>query len=270
MRGKRRLIGVFIIAFVAHLPNSAALLSIHSTGMWPENWPSELEDYRQQAWTLEPMGGDEVSITIYDIAVRDAVDFERLWASLLNLMDRGSQVTLRTGQLTAFGDPKPKFPHAVVRITTPPYSQVVGYPPMLDDMGRSISSDRVELWHRLQRGEVLSDVETMRLDLPEGTILSQLDAEAMRTNNGRWLDFGPPWPSFIRNEAGDLPDVVHYEDLDGRLKWVAGPFPKTSIGMKCRIDLEIIVREGVVDPSQLEFPEYLKIIDKRAGITVPK
>jgi hypothetical protein len=226
-----------------------------------------MEPYRTHACTVDPAAADETDLALYMVSVKDSEDFGRLWSALLRLMDRGSHVTLRgIGFRREFFCDVERGYQPVVRITAPPVSRVRGYPPMIDDAGQRIPSERVELWRRFQRNEPLSNTELSLLDLDSVDATPwRLDEEAMSVNNGRWVMAGPPWPDDIRGEAGELPDVVHYEDRDGRLRWVAGPFPKTSIAIKCRIDIELVVDGEIVDLDRVEVPEYLVIDDQRPG-----
>jgi hypothetical protein len=134
---------------------------------------------------------------------------------------------------------------------------------MLDESDRPVSSERVELWYRLQRGEPLTPEESALLNMGEDDMLRALDVDAMQTNNGRWARVGPPWPDHLRNEAGELPDLVHFEDIDGTIRWVAGPYPGWHHGTKCRIDMEIVVDGVLVDMERLELPDFVRVIDRR-------
>ena len=239
-----------------------AAISIHSNGLWPETWPPELEPYRKGSWTFNPIDYD-CDGTLYRISAKDTEDFDRLWSGLLKLLDRGSEVTLRSARLEDWPETTLHPGQPVVQIYAPPLNGVGGYPPMLDESNRPVSSERVELWYRLQRNEPLTPQESDLLNMSKDDMLRALDVDAMRTNNGRWVRVGPPWPDDLRNEAGELPDLVHFEDIDGTVRWVAGPYPGWSHGTKCRIDLELVVDGSLVDVDRLEIPAFVRVIDQR-------
>ncbi len=108
------------IALVAALTLGAAssvyaLYSVANEGLWPKDWPKELEPLRKQARTLV---GPEVEYRHYAIPFTKREEFETAWPHLLKVKTKGAPVVLRPGPSFWFGE------KAVgVCIHTPPEGQ---------------------------------------------------------------------------------------------------------------------------------------------------
>ena len=92
-------IAVSMAGFAAALALGAgpalALISYAPVRGWPESWPSEFNDYRDQAVHITPMTGG-ASEEIYEIHFNDREEFERLWPAVLKVKTEGAPLTLRT------------------------------------------------------------------------------------------------------------------------------------------------------------------------------
>ena len=71
---------------------SLALVIHHEQGMWPANWPKELEPYRKQANTIRVAAGNQESV--YEIYFNDREEFEKIWPTILKLKTKGAPLTL--------------------------------------------------------------------------------------------------------------------------------------------------------------------------------
>jgi hypothetical protein len=63
-------------------------------GEWPENWPKELEPFREQASSISY--GFDVWTQYYIITFRTREEFEAVWPVLLKLKSAGAPLCLRT------------------------------------------------------------------------------------------------------------------------------------------------------------------------------
>lgn len=239
-----------------------SMVAVDRTHDWPESWPGVFNFYTDQAQTARVATGYQANW--YQISFDTPEDFERLWPALLSLLDEGSQITIRAvGDLHSHhlgSDWDSRRP--VVRIFAPPYDSIAGFPPWIDKEGRHISSARMKLNLKVLNHQPLTVDEQALVDAePVESYDMRLDVEAMKENNGMWLRPGAPWPEDLRDEAGALPEKVHSQEVDGRLRWVAGPGEHFSI--RCRIDLELVADGYIIDATELEFPPNVKVIDER-------
>ncbi|MHC4639224.1 MAG: hypothetical protein ACYTBV_17235, partial [Planctomycetota bacterium] len=87
--------GVFVIlAFTLFSTSSIALFITRNEGIWPANWPKELEPYRNQAKTIELAAGNQENV--YEIHFESREEFEKLWPTILKLKDKGAPIRLRS------------------------------------------------------------------------------------------------------------------------------------------------------------------------------
>ena len=87
------------IALVAALTLGAAssvyaLYSVANEGLWPKDWPQELEPLRKQSRTLV---GPLVEYQHYAIPFTKREEFEAAWPHLLSVKTKGAPVVLRRG-----------------------------------------------------------------------------------------------------------------------------------------------------------------------------
>ena len=88
---------VCIVGAAIILLGSALCLALvigNEEGMWPANWPKELESYRKQARTLEIAAGNQE--TVYEICFEKREDFEKIWPVILKLKSKGAPLKLRS------------------------------------------------------------------------------------------------------------------------------------------------------------------------------
>jgi hypothetical protein len=93
---------------------------IENRGSWPNDWPKELEPYRQQAKTIGVAAGNQEDV--FEISFKNREQFEKIWPVILTLKSKGTPLTLITagsapGWGGLFDNNEP-----VVRIYTPSYT----------------------------------------------------------------------------------------------------------------------------------------------------
>ena len=79
-------IGLCATGSVAH-----ALYRVYDKGVWPANWPAELEPLRERSRTLV---GPEIDLRHYEIPFTERDDFESAWPHLLKVKSEGAPVIL--------------------------------------------------------------------------------------------------------------------------------------------------------------------------------
>jgi hypothetical protein len=87
--------------------------SVADRGLWPEDWPKELEPLRKQARTWE---GPLLPQRTYEISFTKRDEFEAAWPHILKVKSKGAPVILTRGPYSFIGS---KTPAGVV-IYTPP------------------------------------------------------------------------------------------------------------------------------------------------------
>jgi hypothetical protein len=92
---------------------------VDSVGLWPKNWPKELESYRRQSVTYTIQTG--VQEEVYEIPIPNAAEFARLWPALVSLASKGAPLRLTSVQKKAEGDFYDNSRPAV-RLYCPPYN----------------------------------------------------------------------------------------------------------------------------------------------------
>jgi hypothetical protein len=102
---------VAVVLFIACSVH--AEYAVWDKGVWPENWPKELEPLRKQARTLE---GPKAPDRRYLIPFTKREDFESAWPHLLKVKSKGAPIILLHGPKTDFFAVKP----AGVLIKSPP------------------------------------------------------------------------------------------------------------------------------------------------------
>jgi hypothetical protein len=255
-----KLLLLALFAGIALTDSQALMLPFHS-GCWPQSWPVELEPFRERSRTMNVYGGWDTQV--FSIPFESREEFESVWPVLLRLKSKGApiRITDLESQTDYAGSQKwdPKRP--MVRIIAPPYTDVYGEPPQVDDAGHAISTERIKLWWKSKKGETLT--RKQRSILKADDIVgdpTRLDVESMKENDGTWLRAGAPWPDCVYDERGELPEYIGYEKIDGRLQWTRHA---KNAYVRCRIELELVVDGKIIDLDRLEIPADTPIIDKR-------
>ena len=78
-----------------------ALYSVANEGLWPKDWPKELEPLRKQSRTLV---GPELEYRHYAIPFTKREEFEAAWPHIVSVKTKGAPVVLRRGPSFWFGD----------------------------------------------------------------------------------------------------------------------------------------------------------------------
>ena len=79
--------------------SASALVIPHDRGIWPEDWPKELEPFRERSRTTEWATGSQEDS--HRIPFADRADFEKYWPVFLQLLKPGARITLRSPQKAA-------------------------------------------------------------------------------------------------------------------------------------------------------------------------
>ena len=257
----------FMAAFMAALlllcSNASPRVQTWPKGLWPADWPGELEPFRDEAITYQYMTLNRG--TIYQITFDSRDEFESIWPALLKVKSKGAPVEILPigWPENFFGDKSLDASEPRARIIAPP-SGIAGQPPMRDDAGNVISSERVRLISLKLAGEELTEDQAAALDADSivgGLTLDPELLEAQRSS-GWFLEFGPEWPEHIRDENGYLPECVHAVGEPGSLKWAVGEREGGGC-TQCRIQLQLIVDGDIIDLSRIQFPADTPIIDNR-------
>jgi len=225
--------GRIAVAFLFLLPGLVlASVSITSRGVWPTNWPSELNPFRNQSRTIHIGTGTQE--TVYEIPFTSRAGFERVWPTILKLKTVGAPLTL-----FATNDPPSN-----------PWSQHYQW-------GRPLVRIRAS-----SRGGTIYPFTNAP---PE--ILNQL----IKEDKVKVFRAGPPWPSSIVSPNGELPEYAVAEEENGELKWVAADPDKdrrenvmrASFYHRARVDIELVVDGHIIDWSVISPPADAPIRDRR-------
>lgn len=107
----RRTIGCLVVALLFAGETTFGESTGGPGGAWPKSWPTELEPFREKAWTWEE---GLIASPCYDIAFENREEFEAVWPHILSLKSKGAPVTLLRGD------------HVRVWTTRPPKNQSAG------------------------------------------------------------------------------------------------------------------------------------------------
>jgi hypothetical protein len=195
-------------------------------GIWPENWPQELEAFRARATTLGV--GTGIQENIYTITFETREEFEKIWPIILKI----------------------KTPHSELRLLKLSDKEHPSW-------GKFLKTDQpcVHIYAPSEGYSSKPDV-----DQAEFKQLDQL------LKDGRVIHASAPWPKSIVREDGSLPQyVVSMTGEDGKLKWEPAEPGDEHKGFynRARVDLELVVDGKIVDLNRIRFPENVKLIDLR-------
>lgn len=219
-----------MLACVMSSPVSA-LIGSHETGIWPKDWPTELEAYRARSST-----GDFVADKlerVYCIPVNTREEFEVVWLAVQKVRSPNGTLTLLPAMPKAkVQDQAPKIQQPKILITAPTHGAVLSDP---------ISS------------------------ITPQTTMSDLEAHVA---TGNALKVGSTWGENLTGPKGELPEYVGSQrGADGRLEWVDVSSIKSSgpvgFSYRARVDLSLVVDGKVIDLNQIKLPHGITVIDKR-------
>ncbi|MEO7299676.1 MAG: hypothetical protein ABI042_14000 [Verrucomicrobiota bacterium] len=219
---------ILLFSFVAE-----AMVSTREQGIWPEDWPKELEPLRKQARSI--LVGTGIQQNIYEIRFTSREEFERAWPSLQKLRTTNSPVTVYVTN-----SPPPK---AWGSLLTNGQVAVRIYAPSEGYSGGPSSGE------------------------------AQTRDCAGASKEGKMLKAGAPWPADIISANGELPEFVVYQQIDGKSRWVAADLEKdkrenklTGFYNRARVDLELVVDGTIIDLTKLHFPRGTLVHDERFPI----
>ena len=204
-----------------------AAVFISEKGMWPQDWPRELEPLRDKARTLDV--GTGIQEHIYEIPLADRATFERIWPVILKLRTPGGKLTLYRTQ------------------SAPPKA-----------WGDTLSNKAAAVRIYAPSGGLSTKQE---IDVKNPPDFEKLIADGLAVRAA------PPWPKEIVGENGELPEYVVAVEKEDRFVWEAGdPFAdKEPRGFyhRARIDIELVVDGRIIDLNHTPLPENATIVDRR-------
>ena len=129
--------GCVLAAFVAFAAavSSHAAYDVSDTGLWPTNWPKELEPLRKQSRTLR-----HDQYQVYEIPFTNQQQFEALWTHILAVKSPEAPIILLKGPNERLG----KTIKAGVRILAPLTGELISpkgghYPPSAEGIVTNIA-----------------------------------------------------------------------------------------------------------------------------------
>jgi len=225
MRGRHTCPAMLVLALLClALWSCPAEMVTADQGMWPDDWPEELEPLRERATTLA-----HNAVNIYQISFAGPEEFEKLWPIILGLKSKGGTLTLY-----GLGYGGPDWPETAnepgtVRILAP-----TGAILQMPEPG----AEEIE-------------------DPPDGDIHKWVQA-------GKALRASPPWPETAYLPNGELAEYVTAEWRDGKLIWLPSELVDDAVLMqRARVDIELVVDGDVIDLNRIHMPADTRIIDKR-------
>jgi hypothetical protein len=230
-------------------------------GAWPPDWPEALEAYRARAVTRDESSGRcEIQ---HQIPIYTGEELAALWSALEAVKTPGAPVTLRQFagddpfRYRTFDDTLFALVH--VRVPSPTWAKDTT---LRDSKGRLVTWERAALDQQFRQGDSLTEDELELLDeesLRDGFHLSEETAATPFKDRPK-LFAGPPWPAYLYDENGGLPEYVHCEMVNGELRWVPGRC--MVISYRARVDIMIYVRDSI-DIETLKLPPGVPILDNR-------
>jgi len=129
--------GCVLAAFVAFAAavSSHAMYDVSDTGLWPTNWPKELEPLRKQSRTLR-----HDQYQVYEIPFTNQQQFEALWTHILAVKSPEAPIILLKGPNERLG----KTIKAGVRILAPLTGELISpkgghYPPSAEGIVTNVA-----------------------------------------------------------------------------------------------------------------------------------
>jgi len=213
-------------------------LSLHAaifpsnTGIWPQNWPAELEPYRAKSTTLGV--GTGIQENIYTIPFESQDDFEKIWPLLLKQTTPGSKVRL----LVVSDKEHPTW-------------------------GKFLKNDKpcVHVYAPSLGWSVNPKLDLSPEDFQKKTELL--------IKSGQMIQATAPWPKYLYGDEGSLPEYVvsYLDEADGKLKWKPGQVGDGYKGFyhRARVDIELVIDGKTIDLNRIRFPENVVIVDQRGN-----
>lgn len=98
---RRSWVFIAAIALIAFASSLSAMYSVANKGMWPKDWPEELEPLRETSRTLV---GPILEQQHFAIPFRDRESFEKNWPHLVSVKTAGAPIVLKRGPNFFLGD----------------------------------------------------------------------------------------------------------------------------------------------------------------------
>ncbi len=237
------LLAFAVIVGVA-VPAHTAAFTV-SEGTWPDSWPAELEPLRAVSETIGVASGTQEDI--YEIPFKNREQFEALWPVILSLKTRKAPFRLssiepkREGTLLSNARP-------AVRIYAP-------------------SGGTVPVSGRTEE-EAMAINEEVKKSTPAERDRLELEGKVLRA--------GPPWPDYLFEPDGALPEYVAAWDGispapilpdSPKREWrwypVDSKFYDLGFHYRARVEIELVVDGEVIDLNRITLPADCPVIDTR-------
>ncbi len=148
----KRTIAILAALILCTASSVYALYSVANEGLWPKDWPKELEPLRNQARTLV---GPKLEYRHYAIPFTKREEFEAAWPHIVSVKTKGAPVVLRRGPSFWVKD-------AGVCVHTPPEGQA----PIADGKDAKGNWDKTIYIELIVDGTI---VDLNRIPLPADT-----------------------------------------------------------------------------------------------------
>jgi hypothetical protein len=218
----------------AHQPGQCLVMTHHG-GLWPSDWPAELEPLRGTAITIDVGTGRQERI--YEITFESSEDFIKAWPALLKVRTPGSPLRLRQ---VSSSEPEKGSWESIA----------------------SNSKPKVRIFAPISDTSRTARVADYGTDKPTPGMQPKM------------LPFtvGPPWPQELLSREGGLPEYVHAIPMDGKAVLVAVKSDERprGFGYRTRVDIELVVDGKLIDLNRIEFPKDILIMDHRFEVQEPK
>jgi hypothetical protein len=140
-----------------------ALYDVANEGLWPKDWPAELEPLRKQSRTLV---GPEVEYQHFAIPFATREEFEAAWPHILEVKSKGAPIVLRRGPSFWFDDKT----QVGVCIHTPP--EGVNRKVSPEEPIAAYPTTNISRWMNMNYIELITDgsiVDLNRISFPADT-----------------------------------------------------------------------------------------------------
>jgi hypothetical protein len=231
-------------------------------GDWPDNWPEELEPLRERSTTTT--GFDlfsELHQDYYEIPLYSRSEVDRIWPSILKVRSKGSPIT--AGRLNS-GSDDPE-PVATIRIYVAP-AMLFSSPPLRDEAGNTLSSERVDLWVKYTRHPDKLTSDELAVLAPEdlvGKLHIDRDALEKLRASGQFRIPELLWPDSVLEADGTLPECVYSPcGIDNTCEWRNCGDTHPGMCVRARVEVELRIDEDEIDFKEIDIPADAEVIDK--------
>ena len=228
--GKRLLASVFAALILSSF-TSLALVGTSTEGLWPTNWPPEMEALRKSARTISVATG--IQENIYEIVFTNRAQFEAVWPAIQKLKSPFSPVTVYKTNSAP--------PRGWGWILSNAQPSIRIYAPANSFYG-STETNQSAFEKLVAEKKILKAGEPWPQEVigTNGTLPEFVKAQTV----GEHLEWTPT----------DLPSEIN--DLRNR----------SSFLFRARIDLDVVVDDSIIQLADLQFPFNTPVHDDRLAV----